>query len=534
MYRKGYRESWFCAPQSSKEENSEAFAGQHARTRPASTSSTKRARSRKIYEVAEGGLTDGEPMIFLFGNPTRSHGSFHEACFGQMRHRWRPVIIDSRTSRFTNKRRSRSGSGLREDSDFVRVRVLGLPPSASDLQFIGNRWSAAQRAPIVACRTSRWCAGWTWRAAGSDECVIRFRRGKDARSIPPIRVPGEQARDSMKLVTLAADVLGALRRAEGGDAVRGRDRRQHRRADRGSAPAAGAQERRRRAVRRGVAGPEDRQHAGVHVVEDAGLAGGGGAIDSDAGARDRPDGPGYFHDKQRSAAARVEGADEEARAGFAGRWRCAGADVCAGYAYAREQKKDIRDEGDTDMVYLMNPWRREREKKEQEEARRDGPADDRGRRAGQYVNQLINDVRQNKRGIKVAPAGAGSTDKTADLRQSLIRQIEYRSNAALDAYPVMFENAAQRSYGYLRIKADVRASAQLRSGAAHPRRPESEHGHGGSARAAADGSDWKFLYFAESWTKADFKRKWPKAKVQSFDSDLLRDRQGLAQRRSAC
>jgi hypothetical protein len=30
MYRKGYRESWFCAPQSSKEENSEAFAGQHA------------------------------------------------------------------------------------------------------------------------------------------------------------------------------------------------------------------------------------------------------------------------------------------------------------------------------------------------------------------------------------------------------------------------------------------------------------------------------------------------------------------------
>ena len=33
MYRNGYRDSWFCAPQSSKEENSEAFAGQHAADR---------------------------------------------------------------------------------------------------------------------------------------------------------------------------------------------------------------------------------------------------------------------------------------------------------------------------------------------------------------------------------------------------------------------------------------------------------------------------------------------------------------------
>src|SRR5262249_49175662 len=30
LYHTAYRDSWFCAPQSSKEENSEAFAGQHA------------------------------------------------------------------------------------------------------------------------------------------------------------------------------------------------------------------------------------------------------------------------------------------------------------------------------------------------------------------------------------------------------------------------------------------------------------------------------------------------------------------------
>ena len=38
------------------------------------------------------------------------------------------------------------------------------------------------------------------------DCVFRFRRGPDGRSIPPIRIPGEQARDSMLLVTKAADV----------------------------------------------------------------------------------------------------------------------------------------------------------------------------------------------------------------------------------------------------------------------------------------------------------------------------------------
>src|SRR4051812_19687945 len=104
MFRIGHKESWFVAPQSSKEQNSEAFAGQHA----ADSSSfyifdEASAVPDTIYEVAEGGLTDGEPMMFLFGNPTRSSGSFHRACFGSMRHRWSPIIIDSRTSRFTNK-----------------------------------------------------------------------------------------------------------------------------------------------------------------------------------------------------------------------------------------------------------------------------------------------------------------------------------------------------------------------------------------------------------------------------------------------
>src|SRR6185295_11800776 len=100
---KGYRSSWFCAPQSSAEENSEAFAGQHAKN---STSfyliDEGSAVPKKIYEVAEGGLTDGAPIILVAGNPTRNTGAFHEAVFGARRDRWLTHVIDSRDCKFSN------------------------------------------------------------------------------------------------------------------------------------------------------------------------------------------------------------------------------------------------------------------------------------------------------------------------------------------------------------------------------------------------------------------------------------------------
>lgn len=210
FYRIGSRESWFCAPQSCKEENSEAFAGQHAAD---STSfyviDEGSAVPDVIYEVAEGGLTDGEPMIFVFGNCTRSSGAFHRACFGAGRSRWQPIIVDSRNSKFTNKTQIAEWiQDYGEDSDFVRVRVRGLPPAASDLQFIDTLTvAAAQKREALSLPDDPLVCGLDVARGGGDDCVFRFRCGADARSIPPMRLTGQQARDSMRLVTLAADVL---------------------------------------------------------------------------------------------------------------------------------------------------------------------------------------------------------------------------------------------------------------------------------------------------------------------------------------
>ena len=137
FFQVGHKHSWACFAQTCREENSESFAGQHA---PSATSfyifDEGSNISEKIYEVAEGGLTDGEPMIFLFGNPTRNVGYFYD-CFHKFSNRWITTRVDSRDSALTNKTQIQEWiDSFGEDSDFVRVRVRGVFPKASTTQFI--------------------------------------------------------------------------------------------------------------------------------------------------------------------------------------------------------------------------------------------------------------------------------------------------------------------------------------------------------------------------------------------------------------
>ena len=210
MYRKGFRESWKCSPQTCDPDNSEAFAGQH---NVGSTSFYVNDEDSNvpdiIHEVQEGGLTDGEPMQFLFGNPTRRRGAFYDIVFGGQGKRWKTWVIDARTCRFPNKQLiAEQLEDYGEDSDRFRVRVRGLPPSAEDAQFIDfARVLAAQKRQVVALPDEPLVAGCDLAWGGADANVIRFRRGRDARSIPPIRIPGELTRDPSVLTNRLADVL---------------------------------------------------------------------------------------------------------------------------------------------------------------------------------------------------------------------------------------------------------------------------------------------------------------------------------------
>jgi hypothetical protein len=214
MYHKDYRETWFCTAQTCREENSEAFAGQHSAT---STSfycfDESSSIPDKIFEVSEGGLTDGEPMVFMFGNPTRNKGAFYRANFGLHKDRWRHGSIDSRKCKLTNKDQLQEWeSDYGEDSDFFRVRVRGLPPRAGDLQFIANDLVYdAQRREARGNQDDPLIAGIDLARGGIDSNVIRFRRGYDAASIDPIKISGDKTQDSTLMVSKISDILRELK-----------------------------------------------------------------------------------------------------------------------------------------------------------------------------------------------------------------------------------------------------------------------------------------------------------------------------------
>lgn len=212
LFRKGQRESWRVTPQTCSEDNSEAFAGQHTAGSTSFYINDEDSNvPEKIHEVEEGGLAKGEPMQFLFGNPTRRGGSFYEAVFGQRAHRYKTWVLDARKVEGHNAKLIQEYiDDYGEDSDFFRVRVQGLPPNASDAQFISSQnVMDAQRRNVVVLPDEPLIAGCDLAWGGDDYNVVRFRRGRDARSIPPIRIPGRLTADPAVLTNRLAEVMSA-------------------------------------------------------------------------------------------------------------------------------------------------------------------------------------------------------------------------------------------------------------------------------------------------------------------------------------
>lgn len=165
------------------EHNPESFAGMHNKGRRIVVIFDEAsAISDKIWEVTEGALTDEDTEIIwlAFGNPTRNTGRFKE-CFGRFKHRWITKQIDSRTVDGTNKEQIQKwidDYGL--TSDFVKIRVLGLFPSASAKQFISTTDVDAAYGKHLKEHQYNWApkimtVDPAWE--GDDEFVIGLRQG---------------------------------------------------------------------------------------------------------------------------------------------------------------------------------------------------------------------------------------------------------------------------------------------------------------------------------------------------------------------
>jgi len=199
------------------ERNSEAFAGLHNEgKRVVFIMDEASAIPNVIWEVSEGAMFDsGTEIIWaVFGNPTRNTGRFKD-CFGRFKHRWITRQIDSRDCKIPNKQKIQEmidDYGI--NSDIVKVRVRGMFPSMSVLQFISTEDvdkaygrainpSQYQYAPKILTLDNAW--------QGDDEGVIGLRQGLVFKIIKPFAKNDNDVQ--------VASMLASYEDAEKADAV---------------------------------------------------------------------------------------------------------------------------------------------------------------------------------------------------------------------------------------------------------------------------------------------------------------------------
>ncbi|GFM29256.1 terminase [Novosphingobium sp. PY1] len=185
----GHDKGWRLDLATWSEHNTEAFAGLHNEgKRIILIFDEASGIPPAVWEVALGALTDADTEIIwlAFGNPTQNTGDFRE-CFGKNRKLWKTRQIDSRTVEGTNKKYLQEiVDTYGENSDIAKVRVRGMFPSASSMQFIGSEVvDAAQSREIAPGNSGEPVIfGVDCARFGDDHSTLAIRCGRDARSRP--------------------------------------------------------------------------------------------------------------------------------------------------------------------------------------------------------------------------------------------------------------------------------------------------------------------------------------------------------------
>ncbi len=186
------------------EENPDAFAGVHNQEGVLVIFDEASGIPKPIWTVSEGFFT--EPILhrywFCFSNPRRNTGEFYE-CFHKSRDYWYRRNLDSRSVEGTdvaklNQIVEKHGA----DSDEARIEVKGEFPKQGDKQFIAREIvDGAVARDIEKDHHAGLIMGVDIARFGDDTTVIAFRRGRDARSIPMIKLKGK---DNMEVANECA------------------------------------------------------------------------------------------------------------------------------------------------------------------------------------------------------------------------------------------------------------------------------------------------------------------------------------------
>lgn len=189
------------------EETPDAFAGVHNFNGLLLIFDEASGIPKPIWTVSEGFFT--EPVLdrywFVFSNPRRNTGEFFE-CFHAHRNYWRRRNLDSRTVEGVDVAKlDQIVEKHGEDSDEARIEVKGEFPRQGDKQFISR--DIVENALSRELEEDPWAPlimGVDPARFGDDKTVIRFRQGRNAQVIPPVKLKGA---DNMEVANRCAELI---------------------------------------------------------------------------------------------------------------------------------------------------------------------------------------------------------------------------------------------------------------------------------------------------------------------------------------
>jgi len=193
------------------EDDPDAFAGEHSDYGILLIFDEASGIPQPIWTVSEGFFTEKTiyRFWFVFSNPRKNTGPFFE-CFHRNRAFWRHIQVDSRTVEdIDNRVLDQIVAKYGAESDEAKIEVYGQFPAQGDHQFISRG--------VVRDAQDRELERYDDHAAlvmgvdparfGDDVTVIRFRRGRDARSYPVIELKGA---DNMRVANIVADHIDKM------------------------------------------------------------------------------------------------------------------------------------------------------------------------------------------------------------------------------------------------------------------------------------------------------------------------------------
>lgn len=132
---------------------------------------------------------------------------------------------------------------------------------------------------------------------------------------------------------------------------------------------------------------------------------------------------------------------------------------------------------------------------------------------GQYRDQVVNDWRRNRLGVKVSP-GDGGTVETARVYDGLIRHVEYKSKAHV-AYDYAFESMTGGNTGYCQVTTKRRPGS-FKKDIAVLKIPNPDSVYFDPYCLEIDYSDATFALKTEAVNRATRQKKYPGKKLTDF------------------